>query len=95
LNLDDFSKFINILDAKYCGYEFCYEKRSIRAAEKNFLRSDFSQRGSNVTNVGDSFTSIGELGNLIKLIGNNMRDNDYIILDDCIQTILMTRARDF
>lgn len=36
-------------------------------------------------NVDDQFTSTEELGNLIKLIYNNITDNGYIILDDCVE----------
>ena len=54
--------------------------------KKSFLRSGFRHRDNNVTDVDDLFTSIEELDNLIKVIDNKITENDYVTLDDCVET---------
>lgn len=53
--------------------------------KKCFLRFGFKHRGINVTDVADKFTPTEELTNLIKLINNNITDNECISLDDCVE----------
>ena len=54
--------------------------------KKCFLRSGFRHCDVNVTDVDDLLTPIEELGNLIKVIDNKITENDYITLNDCVET---------
>lgn len=50
-----------------------------------FLQSGFKHNSNNVTDINDPLSPI-ELGNLIKTVDNNITENNYIALNDCVQT---------
>ncbi|XP_025208664.1 tigger transposable element-derived protein 6-like [Melanaphis sacchari] len=79
------SQPINVLDAIY-WVSSSSKNIQPETVKKCFLRSGFRHRNNNVTDVDDLLTPIEELGNLIKVIDNTITENDYITLDDCVET---------
>jgi hypothetical protein len=76
---------INVLEAIY-WVSSSTKNIQPETVKKCFLRSGFRHCDNNVTDVDDLLTPIEELGNIIKLIENKIPENDYITLDDCVET---------
>ncbi|KAL4104528.1 hypothetical protein QTP88_019823 [Uroleucon formosanum] len=79
------SQPINVLDAIY-WVSSSSKNIQPETVKKCFLRSGFRHRDNNVKDDDDLLTPIEELGNLIKVIDNTITENDYITLDDCVET---------
>jgi len=79
------SQPINVLDAIY-WVSSSSKNIQPETVKKCFLRSGFRHRDNNVTDVDDLLTQVEELGNLIKVIDDTITENDYITLDDCVET---------